>query len=80
MTLKDVRAWFGDKTVSKWRKLLLAGALVYVVVPFDAIPDAIPIVGWLDDLGVASIALTAMMTDVRRRAALREQGPESRSP
>jgi uncharacterized membrane protein YkvA (DUF1232 family) len=73
MMLKDVRGWFGDKTVSKWRKLLLGAALVYVVVPFDAIPDAIPIVGWLDDLGLVSIALTSMLTDVRKRAALREQ-------
>jgi uncharacterized membrane protein YkvA (DUF1232 family) len=69
MMLKDVRAWFGDKTVSKWRKLLLGFALIYVVVPFDAIPDAIPVVGWLDDIGVVSLAMTAMLTDVRRRAA-----------
>jgi uncharacterized membrane protein YkvA (DUF1232 family) len=77
MMLKDVRGWFGDKTVSKWRKLLLGAALVYVVVPFDAIPDAIPIVGWLDDVGIVSIALTSMLADVRKRAALREQAPRS---
>jgi uncharacterized membrane protein YkvA (DUF1232 family) len=75
MTLKDVRAWFGDKEVSRWRKLALAASLVYVVVPFDVVPDAIPLVGWLDDLGVVSMALTAMLADVRRRAALRGVKP-----
>lgn len=72
MTLKDVRAWFGDKSVSKWRKLLLGAALVYVVVPFDVVPDMVPVMGWLDDLGVVSIAMTAMLADVRKRAALRK--------
>ena len=73
MTLKDVRAWFGDKSVSKWRKVLLGFALAYVVVPFDVIPDAIPVFGWLDDLGVVTFALTTMMADVRKRAALRAE-------
>ena len=72
MVLQDVRAWLGDKEVRLWRKLMLGLALVYVVVPFDLVPDAIPIVGWLDDVGVVSLALTTMMADVRRRAALRQ--------
>jgi uncharacterized membrane protein YkvA (DUF1232 family) len=72
MTLKDVRAWFGDKTVSKWRKLLLGVALVYVVVPFDFIPDVVPVMGWLDDLGVVSVAMASMLADVRKRAALKK--------
>jgi uncharacterized membrane protein YkvA (DUF1232 family) len=45
---KDPQAgWFG--------KLFVLAAVVYVVCPIDLIPD-VPIVGWLDDLGVASIA------------------------
>ena len=71
MMLQDVRAWFGDKSVSKWRKLLLGAALVYVVVPFDVVPDVIIPLGWLDDLGVVSLAMTSMLADVRKRAALR---------
>ena len=73
MTLKDVRAWFGDKNVSKWRKLVLGAALVYVVVPFDAVPDVVPVVGWLDDMGVVGLALTSMLADVRKRAAMRNE-------
>lgn len=72
MNLSDVRAWFADKSVSKWRKALLGAALVYMVVPFDAVPDMVPLFGWLDDLGVVSLALTSTLADVRKRAALRK--------
>jgi uncharacterized membrane protein YkvA (DUF1232 family) len=39
-----------DRRVSVWPKALLAGALAYVVLPFDLIPDAIPFLGEVDDL------------------------------
>jgi uncharacterized membrane protein YkvA (DUF1232 family) len=38
-------------------KGLLMGALAYVVMPFDLIPDAIPIVGRADDLTVVLLTL-----------------------
>jgi uncharacterized membrane protein YkvA (DUF1232 family) len=38
-----------DQRVSLWPKALLVAALAYVVVPFDLVPDAIPVLGELDD-------------------------------
>ena len=35
-------------------KLILTAGLLYILVPVDFIPDAIPIFGWLDDLAIAS--------------------------
>ncbi len=38
-------------------KASLFGALVYFVLPIDAIPDAIPFIGYLDDAGVLAAAM-----------------------
>lgn len=34
-------------------------ALVYIVWPFDVIPDVIPVLGWLDDLLLAPLLMWA---------------------
>ena len=41
---------FRDPRVSLWPKLMLVGAVVYVVLPFDLIPDTIPFIGEIDDI------------------------------
>ncbi len=43
--------------VPAWRKGIAYAALAYVIFPFDAIPDLAPLAGWLDDMGIASLAL-----------------------
>jgi len=45
-----------DPRVSRWPKALLVGALVYVALPFDLIPDAIPFVGEIDDVVILLVA------------------------
>ena len=40
-------------------KALLVLAVLYLISPIDFIPDAIPILGWLDDVGVVAALLTA---------------------
>ncbi len=39
---------------------IAAGGILYTISPIDFIPDIIAVVGWLDDLGVLSLALQAL--------------------
>jgi uncharacterized membrane protein YkvA (DUF1232 family) len=54
---------------------LLAGALVYVVSPADAIPDVIPWLGTLDDLLVTSLALRLVRRQLERYCAFKGYDP-----
>lgn len=52
--------------VARWKKLLGVLALAYAVFPVDAIPDAIPVLGWLDDVGVLTVAFGFLARDLSR--------------
>ncbi len=43
-----------------WAKTAIVGALGYFISPIDVIPDAIPILGFTDDLGVLVAAVGAV--------------------
>ena len=45
-----------DSRTPASRKALLAGALGYIVLPFDIVPDRVPVLGQLDDLVVTALA------------------------
>ncbi len=45
-------------------KALIIGALGYLISPLDAVPDAIPIAGLTDDLGVLIFVLQKVWGDV----------------
>ena len=58
-----------------WARTVIYGALAYFVLPVDAVPDAIPVAGFTDDLGALAAALGAVAMyvteDVKRMAAER---------
>jgi len=43
-----------------WAKTVIIGALGYFISPIDAIPDAIPFIGYSDDLGVLVAAMATV--------------------
>jgi uncharacterized membrane protein YkvA (DUF1232 family) len=61
------RRLLGDTELSRSRKLLLAALIAYLAMPFDLVPDFIPVAGQLDDAIIVAIVL---------RSVLRGGGPE----
>jgi uncharacterized membrane protein YkvA (DUF1232 family) len=54
-------------------KAALLGALAYFVLPFDAIPDVLPVIGFIDDGAVLATAIRLVSTHITplHRAAAR---------
>ena len=50
-----------DKRVPRTERALLAGAVIYAIIPFDFIPDMIPFVGQVDDLFLISLTLLRLI-------------------
>jgi len=57
--------YVNDPSVPLIRKLAGVLAVLYFLSPVDLLPDFIPLLGWLDDLGVLSAAALFMMREVR---------------
>ena len=46
------------------QKLIVTGALGYLICPIDIIPDFIPVAGYTDDLAALAAAITAVKANV----------------
>ena len=57
--------YFRDGRVAWQKKAIVITALLYFILPIDAIPDFVPIAGYLDDFGVI-LAVTKFMSDELR--------------
>ncbi len=69
-----VRRLCADPRVAWWRKALLVFLIAYLAMPFDLVPDFIPVAGQLDD----AILLALVLRTVLRgggEALLREHWP-----
>ena len=58
-------------------KAILLGAIAYFVLPIDAIPDYIPIIGYTDDAAVLAAAIKVVsdaITPAHRRVAREKLG------
>ncbi len=43
-----------------WAKRIMMGALAYLILPLDGIPDFLPIIGFTDDIGVIAASLATV--------------------
>ena len=53
-----------DKRVAIKTKLILSSAIAYITLPTDIIPNNIPFIGAIDEIGVAFFALNNIINDV----------------
>ena len=59
-----------DRRVSTVDKLLVAGAMAYIVMPVDLIPDFIPFIGEVDDVFVLVLALQRLISNAGRSVVM----------
>jgi hypothetical protein len=50
----------GEYQIETWNLVKLIGAIMYVILPLDAVPDAIPVLGFTDDIKVVAEILKSM--------------------
>jgi len=55
--------------INKTAYIAIAGALAYLVLPTDIIPDFIPGVGFIDDIFVISIVMKSISDEIARYKA-----------
>lgn len=60
--LRLLRGLLFDPRVSRLDKILVAGAIAYVVSPIDLIPDFIPFIGQVDDIYLVVMALQRLIS------------------
>ena len=56
-----VKRLLGDPRVPRRHKLLLGALVGYLALPFDLVPDFIPVVGHMDDALVVALTLRAVL-------------------
>ena len=57
------RLWFALRHpgAPAWLKIGTALIVLYVLSPIDLIPDAIPVLGWIDDLVIVPFAIRFLL-------------------
>ncbi|MEY3298459.1 MAG: hypothetical protein RLZZ597_1719 [Cyanobacteriota bacterium] len=65
----------------KYRWAILLGTMVYLVSPLDISPDVFPVVGWVDDGLIATLAITEVaQLLLDRKRNLRQAAQANRVP
>jgi uncharacterized membrane protein YkvA (DUF1232 family) len=68
--MKLLYALLRDPRVSQADKAILAGVIIYVIVPIDVIPDFIPFIGQVDDAYLVAISLLRLLNRADRSVVL----------
>lgn len=80
MGLLAFKNYLRDAEVATWKKGVAFAALLYAVLPVDLVPDIVPLFGWLDDLGVLTLAAAFVSREVKQHAAAGAQTVRALAP
>ncbi len=61
------------KNVPWWTISSIGAALLYLINPFDIIPDFIPVLGFIDDFFVLSLCIKMTENDIKKYKQWKEQ-------
>lgn len=64
----------GRYKMNKWNLSVIVGTVIYVLSPLDAIPDVVPILGWLDDLTIVGYAISKLSEEMLKYKKFKEKG------
>ena len=70
---------FRDERIGIAPRLIVFGVLLYVAMPFDIIPDFIPVLGQLDDLGVLIFGLDFFIRNAPKEVVEEHMGRIARN-
>jgi uncharacterized membrane protein YkvA (DUF1232 family) len=59
--------------ISHYQRTLVLGAIIYFISPIDLIPDATPVIGYLDDYVVVSMVLASVTPALARKLSKTEK-------
>lgn len=65
--LRMLIGMFLDARVSGIDKLMVAGAIAYIVMPLDLLPDFIPFIGQVDDIYLLMLAIQRLIGNAGRQ-------------
>lgn len=56
----------GKYKISAKSMAIIGGAILYVLLPIDIIPDFLPIIGWTDDIAVIGYAMAQLSEEIEK--------------
>jgi uncharacterized membrane protein YkvA (DUF1232 family) len=60
------RRLLADPRVPRWKKVILVALIPYLALPFDLVPDFIPVAGYLDDALIVAFVLRRVLRESDR--------------
>jgi uncharacterized membrane protein YkvA (DUF1232 family) len=64
--IRALKKYMLDRDVKWIRKSVVIAALIYLITPFDTMPDITPLIGFLDDIGVIAWTIRFLGNELKK--------------